>query len=309
MSNDNQEIGLAPVVLFAYVRPDHLANTVRTLASNPEADMTHLFVFCDGAKKPEHQAGVDAVRQLAASIVGFAEVTVVERDRNWGLSASIIDGVTQIVGQYGRVIVVEDDLMLSPHFLRYMNDALNLYSDDDKVASVHGYCYPVEQQLPETFFLRGADCWGWGTWKRAWSRFSSNGAALLEALEQQELTQEFDYNGQYGFTRMLRDQIAGLNDSWAIRWHASCYLAELLTLYPGRSLVHNIGNDSSGTHSRKSAVFDQVLSPVPVSVERLPLEASDLARAAFTEYFRVSRGGAISKALRAIRALKRRISL
>lgn len=289
----------APVALFAYMRYDHLSTTVCTLAANPEAPRTHLTVFCDAAKKPEHQTGVDAVRRFAALIEGFASVTVVERERNLGLAASIIDGVTRVVNDHGRVIVVEDDLMLSPHFLRYMNDALDLYSSDEKVASIHGYCYPVTRQLPETFFMRGADCWGWATWKRAWAHFREDGSALLEELERRGLVLEFDYDGNYGFSRMLRDHIAGRNDSWAIRWHASCFLDGLLTLYPGRSLVHNIGNDSSGTHSRATGAFDQVLTTSSIHVERLQLKASELGRSAFLDYFRIARGNIFLRALRA----------
>lgn len=293
----------APVALFAYMRPDHLSTTVRTLAANPEAAHTHLTVFCDAAIRPEHQSGVDAVRNFAATIEGFASVTVVKRDRNWGLAASIIDGVTRVVREHSRVIVVEDDLMLSQHFLRYMNDALDLYSDDEKVASIHGYCYPVAEALPETFFLRGADCWGWATWHRAWCNFRADGVALLSELESRGLQHEFDMDGQYGFTRMLRDQIAGRNNSWAIRWHASCYLDGRLTLYPGRSLVHNIGNDNSGTHCDNRDDYGQTISLTPVQVQRLPLVVDASARRAFVRFFRQSHGGPAVRALRALRRL------
>ena len=292
----------APVALFAYMRPDHLRTTVASLRANPEAPYTHLTVFCDAAKKPEHAAGVDAVRAFAYAIDGFASVTVVQRERNLGLAASIIDGVSRLVETHCRVIVVEDDLLLSPHFLRYMNEALDLYAHDTRVASIHGYCYPVGQSLPETFFLRGADCWGWATWKRAWTQFRADGAALLAELETRGLTHEFDYDGQYGFTRMLRDQIAGRNDSWAIRWHASCYLDDLLTLYPGRSLVHNIGNDASGTHCDERADYaHQSVAAEPVRVEHQSVEVSTVARSAFVDFFRSGRPGPVTRVARALR--------
>ena len=239
---------LAPVVLFAYMRPAHLEATVRSLAANPEAALTRLIVFCDAPKKLEHQARADEVRRFAASIQGFSSVTVVKRDSNWGLAASIIDGVTRVVSEYGRVIVLEDDMVLSPHFLRYMNEALELYANDDRVISVHGYVYPVRQQLPEAFFLRGADCWGWATWRRGWELFNPDGKQLLDELKRKRLINCFNFNGAYPFSRMLKDQIKGKNDSWAIRWHASAFVANKLTIHPGRSLVHNIGNDDSGTH-------------------------------------------------------------
>ena len=147
---------------------------------------------------------------------------------------------------------MEDDLVTSPHFLQYMNESLDLYQQEERVISIHAYMYPVKEELPETFFLRGADCWGWATWKRSWQLFESDGAKLLEQLNSQNLTREFNFNGSYPYVRMLKDQIKRRNNSWAIRWYASAFLANRLTLYPGASLVQNIGHDGSGVHSLKS---------------------------------------------------------
>jgi Glycosyltransferase like family 2 len=291
MSDLRQASRTAPVIVFAYARPDHLRRTVESLLANPESADSEVFFFCDGAKRAEHAPQVQAVREFVDSVGGFKSVTRVYRDVNLGLAASVIDGVTRVLASHGRVIVVEDDLLLSPHFLRYMNEALDCYADDEQVASIHGYCHPVSETLPETFFLRGADCWGWATWKRAWSHFRADGVALLAELEARNLTQAFDFDGQYAYTRMLRDQITGRNDSWAIRWHASCYLDELLTLYPGRSLVHNIGNDGSGTHSHPTSRFDQSISDTQVTVARLLVSESSLARSAIVGHLRYRHHG------------------
>jgi hypothetical protein len=178
----------APIALFAYRRRDHLDATVRSLLGNPEAPRTALTIFCDGAKGEKDAEGVAQVRAYAAGVTGFASVEVVERPRNFGLAASIIVGVTTMLARHERVIVVEDDLLVSPHFLAYMNDGLDRYADDEKVASIHAYIYPLHQPVPETFFLRGADCWGWATWSRAWKHFRSDGPALLKELKAQRLT-------------------------------------------------------------------------------------------------------------------------
>jgi hypothetical protein len=280
---------LAPIALFAYARPEHLSRTLSALRADPLAVRTALYVFCDAPRSPVAQSDCDAVRVLVRDLVGFASVQVVERSVNFGLARSIIDGVSAILQQYERVIVLEDDLEVSPHFLTYMNDALDLYADDDCVASVHGYVYPVGSPLPESFFMRGADCWGWGTWRRAWAQFNPDGQALLHALEAGKLTRAFDLDGCYPYTRMLRRQIEGRNNSWAIRWHASAFLLGWLTLYPGRSLVRNIGNDFSGTHSAVNRDFDVNLSPTPINLVRLPLEPSIDGEAAFEAYFRRTR--------------------
>jgi hypothetical protein len=274
----------APVALFAHARPEHLRRTLAALRANPEAAATALIVFSDGAKRPEQRAAVEQVRSLVAGIDGFGSVATVLRERNFGLAASIVGGVTDVLATHGRVIVVEDDILVSPHFLRYMNDALDCYAEAPRVASIHAYCYPTGERLPETFFLRGADCWGWATWSRAWRHFNPDGAALQRALRERGLERAFDLDGAYPFSRMLDDQIAGRNDSWAVRWHASCFLDDILTLYPGRSLVHNIGNDASGTHSGATSAYSQEVAVQPVVVRAQPLEASAEARLAFARY-------------------------
>ena len=280
---------LAPVALFAYKRPDHLARTVSSLLANPEAAQTDLFVFCDEARHPSERVAVGAVRAMVSAMRGFQSITVCLRDENLGLAGSIISGVTEVLRQRDRVVVIEDDLVLSPRFLRFMNDGLDCYSDEPRVASIHGYCYPVRGTLPETFFMRGADCWGWATWRRAWTGFRHDGAALLRELSVQNLLREFDLDGAAGFARMLRDQVAGRNDSWAIRWHASCFLAGQLTLYPGTSLVENVGNDASGTHGVTSTYFAGPTRGDRVEVRRIPLEASEAAREEFIRFFRSRR--------------------
>jgi hypothetical protein len=297
---------LAPVVLFAYARAEHLRRTVTSLRANPQAAQTDVYIFCDAAKRPEHQVQVDRVRAFASSVDGFRSVTLSLAERNAGLARSVIEGVTDVLTRHGRAIVLEDDLELSPHFLHYMNDGLQRYEHDERVASIHGYIYPVEEPLPETFFLQGADCWGWATWSRAWSGFETDGRVLLAELRARALCHHFDFDGQYPYTDMLVDQIAGRNDSWAIRWHASCYLKGLLTLYPGRSLVENIGNDSSGTHCATTDAMSGAASTTSIAVNPIAVEPSAVARTAVIHFFARQRSwkdklrGTIRHALRSL---------
>lgn len=141
-----------PIALFVYNRPHHLRQTVESLLANPEARESKLFVFSDGAKDAKDTRSISEVRQYINQISGFSAVHYLERDENYGLSRSIISGVSQVCGEYGRVIVLEDDMVTSSHFLKYMNDALSLYEQDERVISIHGYVYPVTVPLPETFF-------------------------------------------------------------------------------------------------------------------------------------------------------------
>lgn len=272
---------LAPIVIFAFNRPDHLRRTLEALAANDLAAQSDVIIFCDGPRRDEDMESVQAVRQVAHGASGFRSLTVIERGKNWGLAASVISGVTEIVEAHDRVIVVEDDLVTSPYFLRYMNESLELYADSPNVASIHGWCFPhAVDDPPETFFLRGADCWGWGTWKRAWAFFEPDANKLLERLEESALSEEFNLNGAYDYIGMLRNQIAGTISSWAVRWHAAIFLRNMHTLYPGRSLVSNIGLDGSGQHCGTDAELRSEASLSPVSIRPIPVEVNHVMREA-----------------------------
>jgi hypothetical protein len=279
-------MALAPIAFFTYNRPEHTRRSVEALARNECADQSTLFIFSDGPNSAEDASNVDAVRSYLGSITGFRSVEIAHRPRNLGLAESIISGVTDVCLRDGRVIVIEDDLITSPFFLRYMNEALDLYENTSEVISIHGYTYPIRERLPETFFIKGADCWGWATWQRGWELFNADGSSLLAQLESRGLTRQFDFDGTYPFTAMLRDQIAGNNNSWAIRWYASAFLRDRLTLFPGRSLVSNIGNDPSGTHCTNTARYDVTLTAQPTIVDKLAPRENVEARAAFERYFR-----------------------
>jgi hypothetical protein len=279
----------APIALFAYNRQAHLEQTVTALRQNHGASAHDLYVFSDGPRNPAAAEAVAAVRRYIPGIEGFKTVNIVERSGNFGLARSIIDGVSRLTSEHGRVIVVEDDLLTSPHFLEFMNNGLDYYEADDRVISLHGYSYPVDGELPETFFLRGADCWGWATWKRGWDLFEADGRILLEQLTTRRLTNRFDFDGAYPFTKMLSDQIARKNDSWAIRWNASAFLKDKLTLYPGRSLVLNTGNDGSGTHCSPTDSYSGLLSVEAIRFETIPVQEDARAWSLFAAFLRSSR--------------------
>ena len=299
--------GLAPIALFAYRRAGHLRRAAESLAANPEAAESDLFVFCDGPRSGRDAGAVAAVRETARALEGFRSVRLVERERNLGLAGSLIAGVTEVVQSRGRVVVVEDDLVLSPHFLSFMNQALVRYSDDARVASVHGYVFPVARKLPGNFFLKGAECWGWATWERAWRHFDADGAALLARIHAARLEHEFDFEGAYPYTEQLASQAEGKLDSWAIRWRASCYLAGMLTLYPGESLVQNGGLDGSGVHRDDSNAFDVALARGAMPVLGVPVEPSEEARAAYASFFRaLENPGFLHRARRWVVRLARR---
>lgn len=300
-------MSFAPIVLFVYARLNHTRSTVEALLKNPGAKLSDLIIYSDAARTPDKQANVDEVRVYIKTIAGFRSVTIKYRDCNYGLAKSIIAGVTEVLEAHERIIVLEDDLVTSPYFLRYMNEALEKYEDDDRVVSIHGYVYPVKQTLPEAFFLRGADCWGWATWRSGWKVFNPNGQFLLDELKKQDLINEFNFNGAYSFSNMLEGQIKGGNESWAVRWHASAFLANKLTLYPGRSLVHNIGNDASGTHCEESNDYDALLSATAIDLKSIAVAPSVIGSKAFEFFFRQCQFRFTQRARRFLSGVLRRI--
>jgi hypothetical protein len=288
----------SPICLFAYNRPVHLKRTLDALQCNPLASESELIIYSDGPKAANEDAAVKEVRSLCRNVSGFKSVRIVEQPSNRGLSHSIISGVTETCEAFGRAIVLEDDLVVSRSFLDYMNTGLQLYENDKSVFSIHGYVFPVKAQLPETFFLLGADCWGWATWSRAWREFEADGSELLRNLARQGLLRRLDFNGAYDYTGMLKQQIAGEVNSWAIRWQASALLKGGLTLYPGRSLVRNIGFDDTGTHGYATDKFDVDISHEPVHVKRRPLSEDRAGFEAFAAYYRSIRPSIVRRTAR-----------
>lgn len=277
---------LAPILLFAYNRPRHLQHTVEALAHNPLAQESELFVFSDGARTEDDHEDVELVRSYIHTIEGFKTVHRIERDRNYGLAANIIDGVTDIVNRYGRVIVLEDDLVTAPGFLQFMNDALDTYADEPRVGHIQAYDFTQNPRLPETFLIKFTGSWGWATWQRAWQHFNPDGQYLLNELHRRHLTRRFDFNGKYGFTRMLRRQVEGKNNSWAIHWNASLFLQDILSLNVGRSLVQNEGFDGSGTHCGADHLYEARLYKERLRVEKIsPITENLEARKIFERYY------------------------
>jgi len=281
-----KQIKLAPIALFTYNRPWHTKQTIEALKKNELANKSELFIFSDFPKNKDAEKNVKEVRKYLKMITGFKSIKIIKRKENFGLAKSIISGVTKIVKKYGKIIVLEDDIVTSKYFLKYMNKALDLYKDENKVASISGYIYPIKSKLSGSFFLKKTNSWGWATWKRAWDLFEENGQKLLNELKEKKLEKEFEINGSYPFTKMLKDQIKGKNDSWAIQWYASIFLKNKLVLYPKYSLVQNVGFDDTGIHCDSSKMFNVNLSNEPVSLNKIPIKESKLALKEIKKYFR-----------------------
>jgi hypothetical protein len=252
---------LAPIVLFVYNRPQHTERTLRALAENELAKESVLYIYADGPKKNsnnEERNKINLTRKLIRSENWCKEVHILESETNKGLASSVIDGVTLTVNRFGKVIVLEDDLRTASGFLRYMNDALTKFGDEEKVMQVAGYCFPAHgiTMKRSAFFMPTYTSWGWGTWKRAWNKFDPEAEGYQKLKTDKALAAKFDLDDAYPFSRMLVKQMETKDiDSWAIRWRWSLFKAGGIALFPDKSLVENIGFGSDGTHTRNTNPF------------------------------------------------------
>jgi hypothetical protein len=278
----------APIALFVYNRPEHTRLTIESLLKNPESSNSSLYIYSDGPKTKADSSAVYEVRNVIKTIRGFSEVNIIERDKNIGLANSIIKGVTQLCTKHGSVIVLEDDLEVSPYFLAYMNDALEEFSNDDRVAAISGYMFPVQHEFGYGVFLRETPLsWGWATWAEQWTMFNPDGKDLLNKLRLKLKLYKFNYAGPQPFTSMLKNQISGRNNSWFIRWCASVFLKEKFTAMPTYSLVRNIGLDGTGTHcaSWRYNPYEVSLSKKKIALNLLGLEETGLLERKLKKYF------------------------
>jgi len=287
---------LAPIALFVYNRPEHTRRTLSFLQRNLLADESKLFIFSDA---PKNQADVDAVnsiRELIGTVDGFKSVKVFERVRHFGLSASITDGVKQLVTEYGKVIVFEDDLLSSPHTLTYLNQGLAKYHHAEKVMQIGAYMFPLKNadELPETFFFRTASSWGWATWKRAWDHFEPDIDVLYKQFDKRKALR-FSMEGKMNYWKQLLAFKEGKNDSWAIRWYASIFLKDGLVLLPAKSLIDNIGNDGSGVHSIIEDTYQVSPSRKPVRFFPDKIEENKQAYQAILHFLKQRKGNLLMR--------------
>ncbi len=254
------ESAYAPIVLFVFSRPDHTKRTLEALSANPLAAESDLIIFADAARNEREANSVAQVRLIAKASSGFRSVQVIERATNYGLARNIIEGVTDVCRRYGRVIVLEDDILTSPQFLTFMNAALSRYEIDKGVWHISGWNYPIDSNgLGDAFFLRVMNCWGWATWGDRWVHFEKNPEKLIAEFDR-KMINAFDLNNSGVFwSQVLNNQRKRIN-TWAIFWYATIFKNNGLCLNPSTSYVDNVGFDGSGTHGRES---DKVHS-VPV---------------------------------------------
>ena len=249
---------LAPIVVFAYNRPWHLRKTLKALMANRFAKHSRLIVYADGAKPSATQTELEKIEgvrdyltllALANKTEGFFHsIDIVQRECNFGLADSIINGVSEVMQKYGMAIVLEDDIITSPVFLDYMNASLHKYQHEARVWSISAWSYPINpQNLGDCFFWRSPHCWGWASWADRWQYFKRDIPWALENFSQEDI----DYININGSARYYDQVIAnyeGRIKTWAIFNYLIAYKHGALSLCPNVSYIRQIGFDNSGEH-------------------------------------------------------------
>lgn len=245
---------LAPIVFFAYDRPDHTRQALESLYRNKLADESSLWIYIDGPKPGATDASksaIEEVKKVVREKKWCKEVFITEAEINKGLIRANIEGITKAVNEYGKVIAMEDDGLVSPGFLMYMNDALDFYENNSRVMHVSGYSRPefdTVDMKETTYFFYHTTTWGWGTWKRAWDKFIFDPIAIREAIKKKGNIHKLNMDHTFEFFWGLKAVAQEKFQSWNTLWHSIVFLNDGLCLYPRRSLVSNIGHDGSGTN-------------------------------------------------------------
>ena len=243
----------SPIVLFTYNRPLHTKQTLDALAINSVAGQSELYIYCDGVKPSsddENLHKINAVREIVYKENRFKKVHVIVQQKNKGLANSIIDGVTEVINNFGKIIVLEDDIIVGEYFLNYMNKALALFENSEQVKQVSGFAFNLQIPLKQTAYLIPlTTTWGWATWQRAWKEIDFNPKDYEVLKNDSRLKSQFNIDNSYDYTSMLFEQMERKTiDSWGIRYWWSVFKNKGLVLHPDYSLVKNIGFDKSGVH-------------------------------------------------------------
>lgn len=284
----------APIVLFVYNRPLHTQKTLDALAINPEAIESELYIFCDGPKsKPDDLIQINQVKNIVTTESRFKKVNLVIHKKNKGLADSIIEGVTEIVNKHSRIIVIEDDIVVTEGFLKYMNNALDLFENKKEVFHINGFNNESNLQflLNDYYFLNFMSCWGWGTWKDRWNKITLDHNYFYDKLtNDQSAMSDFNYDDTLGFHNQLDANIKGEIKTWAILWFSTVYFNKGLCLTPKYSFVNNIGMDGSGINCEKNTLYEKIYfkvnTPLEVAFGKLKYTELFLARLHLKLFFK-----------------------
>lgn len=239
----------SPIVIFAYNRPRRFKELVNSLKQNIDYANHEIFVFIDGPKKEEDKTKIKEVKEIAQTLTN----KIITSEKNRGLAASIITGVSEVVNKYGEVIVLEDDLILHPNFLNFMEEGLRVFREDKRIISICGFGLKIQKPRNynhEIYLAKRSSSWGWATWKDRWNHIDWEVKDFENLKSSSKLRSQFNEGGSdlYG---MLKDYMEGKNNSWAIRFCYHQFKNRLYSVHPFQSLIKNKGYGEDASNCRQ----------------------------------------------------------
>jgi glycosyltransferase involved in cell wall biosynthesis len=278
---------LAPIVLFCFNRPAHLKQTIEALQQNLLAQESELIIYSDGPKKKSDEPLVAQVRSYLTTIQGFKSVNIIQSEKNNGLAASIIKGVSDVLNRSKKVIVLEDDMLSAPDFLVFMNEALSVYESRNDIFSISAYGPPISFPAgykEDLYLAPRASSWGWGTWLSKWENADWNVTGFAELTKNKGKRSQFTRGGEDLWPMLVKQQRKVI-DSWAIRWTYSQFINNAFGVYPVHSKIRNIGTDGSGTNfTFKTGYYGSEMSDDKIRIDP-DIELDNQVIEQFAEYY------------------------
>lgn len=306
-------MNLAPIILFVYNRPKHALKALEALSKDPLAEKSKLYIFADGPKQNATEDDLVKIlqtREIIKQQNWCKDVSIIEQESNKGLAESILTGVTNIISRHEKAIVLEDDIIISPFFLNYMNKALSIYKDDEKVMHISSFV-PLRngnEKLPDTFFLEYMNCWGWATWKRAWVHYNIDSKMLYEQLSKRKRIKKFNLNNSVDMHDFLNKNVQQKLKTWATNWYASIFLNNGLCLYPKQSLSAQIGLDGSGVHCGSDTLnLHYVNLAENIKIERIKIIEDEYAFNYFRGFYLYGNFNGVDAIRHRLRVIKAKI--
>ena len=249
INTHNADIEYAPIVLIAYNRVEHLNKTLEALSSNIDVENTRLYCYIDGPKNLNDSKTQFKIKKIINLFeANFKSVKIIHRKKNYGLAYNISKAVTETISKYGKVIVVEDDIITSNSFIKYMNDALKFYENEKKVWHISAHSeINFKERENEIYLWRLMNCWGWATWQDRWDYYEKDPKSLIDEFNS-EMVRKFDLNESGIFWSQVIANATQEIDTWAIFWYATIFKHQGLCVSPFYSYSANIGFDGSGVH-------------------------------------------------------------
>lgn len=268
-------MNIAPLVLFVYNRPKHSLRTLEAIKKNYLSANTKLYIFADGPKEnttDKELFEIKETRKLLREQQWCGEVEIIESIKNVGLAKSIENGVSRIMELHGKAIILEDDIVTSPYFLTYMNEALHLFENRLDIGAINAYAidFLSKNDFPEYFLIYNSDCWGWATWKDRWKDYIHDAKFLKDQLIKLNKLHLFEFGGHIP---ILDAQIEGRIDTWDVQWHAVNIIQNRKSVFSKHTFIQNIGQDGSGTH--------YTIVPENMDEHKVPLNMYDVSLANF----------------------------